>query len=128
MIYFYADSTRFHIIIDQAVLKQSLTDLTSNYLTIFAYSEIPRATIASDAALTERTLNSRYLILDLFEEEFLDYSSLDTGDFTLNNFPEGLAIEAVTGIWPTSVRTVSYTHLTLPTTLPRCRSRWSPYH
>ena len=23
---------------------------------------------------------------------------------------------------------VSYTHLTLPTTLPRCRSRWSPYH
>ena len=25
-------------------------------------------------------------------------------------------------------RPVSYTHLTLPTTLPRCRSRWSPYH
>ena len=25
-------------------------------------------------------------------------------------------------------KTVSYTHLTLPTTLPRCRSRWSPYH
>ena len=24
-------------------------------------------------------------------------------------------------------RSVSYTHLTLPTT-PRCRSRWSPYH
>ena len=24
--------------------------------------------------------------------------------------------------------TVSYTHLTLPTTLPRCRSRWSPDH
>ena len=28
-----------------------------------------------------------------------------------------------------TVRTlsVSYTHLTLPTTLPRCSSRWSPY-
>ena len=25
-------------------------------------------------------------------------------------------------------RTVSYTHLTLPTTARRCRSRWSPYH
>ena len=25
--------------------------------------------------------------------------------------------------WP-----VSYTHLTLPTTRLRCRSRWSPYH
>ena len=23
---------------------------------------------------------------------------------------------------------VSYTHLTLPTTLVKCRSRWSPYH
>ena len=23
---------------------------------------------------------------------------------------------------------VSYTHLTLPTTLSQCRSRWSPYH
>ena len=23
---------------------------------------------------------------------------------------------------------VSYTHLTLPTTLTECRSRWSPYH
>ena len=26
------------------------------------------------------------------------------------------------------VRTVSYTHLTLPTSLAECRSRWSPYH
>ena len=26
------------------------------------------------------------------------------------------------------LRTVSYTHLTLPTTLNSCRSRWSPYH
>ena len=24
--------------------------------------------------------------------------------------------------------TVSYTHLTLPTIIPECRSRWSPYH
>ena len=27
-----------------------------------------------------------------------------------------------------SYRAVSYTHLTLPTTLHECRSRWSPYH
>ena len=26
------------------------------------------------------------------------------------------------------VDSVSYTHLTLPTTRQRCRSRWSPYH
>ena len=29
----------------------------------------------------------------------------------------------ITGLIP-----VSYTHLTLPTTARRCRSRWSPYH
>ena len=27
-----------------------------------------------------------------------------------------------------SLTPVSYTHLTLPTTLVKCRSRWSPYH
>ena len=27
-----------------------------------------------------------------------------------------------------SLVSVSYTHLTLPTTARRCRSRWSPYH
>ena len=26
------------------------------------------------------------------------------------------------------MRAVSYTHLTLPTMLAQCRSRWSPYH
>ena len=27
-----------------------------------------------------------------------------------------------------NIMAVSYTHLTLPTTSRRCRSRWSPYH
>ena len=27
-----------------------------------------------------------------------------------------------------NILAVSYTHLTLPTTLHECRSRWSPYH
>ena len=31
------------------------------------------------------------------------------------------------GMYP-RVRSVSYTHLTLPTIRHRCRSRWSPYH
>ena len=30
--------------------------------------------------------------------------------------------------WKHLTRAVSYTHLTLPTTARRCRSRWSPYH
>ena len=32
------------------------------------------------------------------------------------------------GITPPAVVAVSYTHLTLPTNISRCRSRWSPYH
>ena len=33
------------------------------------------------------------------------------------------------GDWVTGTEgAVSYTHLTLPTTRLRCRSRWSPYH
>ena len=34
------------------------------------------------------------------------------------------------GLWIqwNTVQSVSYTHLTLPTTLVKCRSRWSPYH
>ena len=30
--------------------------------------------------------------------------------------------------WPPGEHPVSYTHLTLPTNNPWCRSRWSPYH
>ena len=29
---------------------------------------------------------------------------------------------------PAEIKTVSYTHLTLPTTRQRCRSRWAPEH
>ena len=31
-------------------------------------------------------------------------------------------------LYETGKMAVSYTHLTLPTTARRCRSRWSPYH
>ena len=34
-----------------------------------------------------------------------------------------------TNVWEGDYQmAVSYTHLTLPTTLHECRSRWSPYH
>ena len=34
-------------------------------------------------------------------------------------------VGGLVGVW---LHPVSYTHLTLPTTLCMCRSRWSPYH
>ena len=52
----------------------------------------------------------------------------------MENFPN-LRREKVTQIQETqrvpskrNPKTVSYTHLTLPTTGSLCRSRWSPYH
>ena len=44
--------------------------------------------------------------------------------------PDKDEFEAKTGKeWSTAGQyPVSYTHLTLPTTLHECRSRWSPYH
>ena len=36
--------------------------------------------------------------------------------------------ESAWGVAQEAIATVSYTHLTLPTTLHECRSRWSPYH
>ena len=40
----------------------------------------------------------------------------------------GQAIEASADHLKAALEAVSYTHLTLPTTLHECRSRWSPYH
>ena len=37
-------------------------------------------------------------------------------------------IQTGTGNCHLVIDAVSYTHLTLPTTLHECRSRWSPYH
>ncbi|KKL89246.1 hypothetical protein LCGC14_1916620, partial [marine sediment metagenome] len=95
---FDADSMNFHILIRNEALKQSSQDLATNNLTIYAFVENPSATIAPDATLTEQQLDVRYLTLDLFEEEFLDFNGLAPEDFTLNNAPVGLDIESVTGI------------------------------
>ena len=52
----------------------------------------------------------------------------------LEEFAEGFEGEQKTGVLAVSraltkpAFSVSYTHLTLPTTSRRCRSRWSPYH
>ena len=58
------------------------------------------------------------------------------GDYGIINFIlNKLGMESVqflsnpsTALVSISIVTVSYTHLTLPTKVWRCRSRWSPYH
>ena len=39
-----------------------------------------------------------------------------------------LLFPPLTKLWSFIYKAVSYTHLTLPTTLHECRSRWSTYH
>ena len=63
---------------------------------------------------------------ETFKNYNLDYSKIldemcKSGDFPNENTME-VSLNILTSY------SVSYTHLTLPTTARRCRSRWSPYH
>ena len=71
--------------------------------------------------------HDRYLI-----ERIADTTYALFGDGQLTNLPGGIAQylerRAATAEDTGPLDPVSYTHLTLPTTLHECRSRWSPYH
>ena len=54
---------------------------------------------------------------------------MDHGYLKINSGTQGNATAtSVPGVFAAGDVAVSYTHLTLPTTRQRCRSRWSPYH
>ena len=57
-----------------------------------------------------------------------DRPLVDQGIDSLGMLTLMVAIEDSLGIELDPESPVSYTHLTLPTTLHECRSRWSPYH
>ena len=53
-------------------------------------------------------------------------------DELIGNFVQGIlhggVISSLLDVTGGAMAPVSYTHLTLPTIIPECRSRWSPYH
>ena len=53
-----------------------------------------------------------------FEGKYDCFSNFCTHDTIFIKLPYGKK----------DAKSVSYTHLTLPTIYPKCRSRWSPYH
>ncbi|MCK4750980.1 MAG: hypothetical protein KAT15_28170, partial [Bacteroidales bacterium] len=102
---FDADIGNFAVDINSDVLIQTRSgELQTSILPITAFVENPSATILEDAVLEEYTLNDRYLTLTLHEEEFNDFTTLDTSGFSLVNGPAQLAIESVTGQSATSAR------------------------
>ena len=64
------------------------------------------------------------VIRDEAEHSLMSAAGLDEED---DMFAPVVKSTSRRALW-LGVNPVSYTHLTLPTTLPRCRSRWSPYH
>ena len=53
---------------------------------------------------------------------------MTSGLFSLGNFVSAGTISHAIPSGVIGILTVSYTHLTLPTNVSMCRSRWSPYH
>lgn len=92
--YTYADFdvsiTSFSVSIAGTELRGG-SQITTESITITAFPE-PVATLSSNEALVENTLNDAVLILDLEDEEFVT-GSLAVSNFILENAPPGLSIE-----------------------------------
>ena len=102
-----ADPTRLRIIYTLSMGELCVTDISETL-------EMTQSSISHQLAI----LKSRDLI-KVRKVGRKSYYSLDD-DHVLSLF-EG-------GYEHASHKPVSYTHLTLPTKLEWCRSRWSPYH
>ena len=79
-------------------------------------------------ALKNNAINYSENMLSIMSEdiyknkEFLERASIE---LSMN---EEIANNLINYKFMDGKETVSYTHLTLPTSSERCRSRWSPYH
>ena len=112
----------------------------STTLALFRQGEADLAFVANPAtgeiAYAGRRVSARLLQLGLAGEPTQGYDlpvppSAEAG-LLVNLHPcrrMGSAVAALVDNWEAgNIQSVSYTHLTLPTTWSRCRSRWSPYH
>ena len=79
-------------------------------------------------AITQDFETSEVLMLGYMSEESLDLS-LKTGlAHYFSRSRNRIWQKGETSGNTQEIKAVSYTHLTLPTKLEWCRSRWSPYH
>ncbi|KPL23959.1 MAG: hypothetical protein AMS23_06095 [Bacteroides sp. SM1_62] len=87
---FDTDLTDFSITIDQSLLLQSSTDLTT-IPSLLVIANIESATLEPDT-LIENTLDGSVLTITLVNEVFNTTGSIDPGNFDLDNEPVGFSI------------------------------------
>jgi len=97
---FDADFTNFSVTINQSVLRQSNTDLTTTPAITIAHV-VESATLTSDQPLTEANLDLRILTVTLVNDQFVVPGSVDENYFYLINAPAGLTISSAYATAPT---------------------------
>ena len=106
------------------------TDLDGDMLNVVAgtytTAQGGSITIATDGSYSY-TPAPNFNGIDSVDYTVTDGNLIDNGTLTINVTAVNDAPVAVDDA-VTTAEAVSYTHLTLPTTLCMCRSRWSPYH
>ncbi len=94
------------------VLASELDDVSSGSVvseTGFTFTAADETATISHAGLTELNLNNAVVSFSLTDDAFIDFSSLTTSDFTLNNAPLGVGILSVAGLSSTAANiTLSY--------------------
>ena len=81
----------------------------------------------------ERRIDKINSVLNSYGIASIEEAEKITKDAGLDVYAQVKSIQPIcfeNACWAYTVgaATVSYTHLTLPTTVCSCRSRWSPYH
>ncbi|MCK4748329.1 MAG: hypothetical protein KAT15_14865, partial [Bacteroidales bacterium] len=99
---FDVDSNNFVVNIDSSLLIQTESGiLTSSALIIDAYVENPEAVLIPDLSLEEYNLDGRTLTLNLTEEQFVEFTTIQATNFSLVDAPAGTGIQSVSGLSPT---------------------------
>ncbi|KPK86788.1 MAG: hypothetical protein AMS27_04230, partial [Bacteroides sp. SM23_62_1] len=106
---FDTDITGFDVTVSAAKLKKGAPLTTLNDSTIYAYVEVPVATIISDSILTEYRFNYRILDLKFHDEKFLNKGTLVKEDFNLVNNPAGTSIKSITNVEDSSLTVILQT-------------------
>ena len=87
-----------------------------------------RDDVVKISAIIPKTRNNKGTVIDTGSVQAWAAQKQTGKGVTIAVIDSGLDYTHAAFGGPGTKEAVSYTHLTLPTTARRCRSRWSPYH